>query len=205
MPAICWSVCQTGSWYGWKEATLLMQYPINRIKDKTSFRAIALTLVFVLSWLELAVPMRIPGVKFGFTNLITLICLVQYGFYEGLIMAVMKILLSTFLLNGVSSFWYTLGGTLASCLSMAACIGLYRKGLLSLMGVSAIGGFFHITVQYILAAFTFYTPAVFGFYPLAAALTLCTSVILGLIAQIVIRRMENIRYDFTERDDLSER
>lgn len=156
----------------------------------------ALAVVFALSWLEVMVPLGVPGVKFGFSNLVILVCLTIYGFREAFVMAILKILMTTLLFNGFSSFWYTAGGTLGSFLTMAIAVKLYQKELLSMIGVSAIGGFFHITVQYIIAAVTLYSPSVFGMYGLAASLTLLTSVVLGFIAEKVIKLLKNSFYDY---------
>lgn len=175
-----------------------MQSPIRKIQDKTSFRAIALTLAFGLAWLEGMVPLGVPGVKFGFSNLVILVCLCMYGFREALMIAFLKIGMSILLFNGFSSFLYTAGGTLASCLSMAAAMHLYKKEVISLVGVSAIGGFCHITAQYIIAAYTLYSTSVFGMYGMAAALTIFTSVILGYLAKKIITQLKNAFYNMKE-------
>ena len=44
-----------------------MRSPIKKVEDKTSFRAVMLTVIFLLSWLEAMVPLGVPGVKFGFS------------------------------------------------------------------------------------------------------------------------------------------
>ncbi|MBO5407793.1 MAG: Gx transporter family protein [Clostridia bacterium] len=173
-----------------------MRSPIREISDKTAFRAICLAVILVLSWLEASVPLGVPGVKFGFSNLVILVCLNVYGFREALAMAVLKILMSLVLINGFSSFWYTAAGTLSSCLSMAIAIRYYQKNKISMMGVSAIGGFFHITSQYVVAATTLYTPSVFGMYPIAALLTLLTSIILGWLSEKITGQISNSYYDY---------
>lgn len=171
-----------------------MQSPIKKVEDKTSFRAMALALALCLSWLELMIPLGVPGVKFGFSNLVILVCLSMYGFWEALVVAILKILMAVVLFNGFSSFWYTAGGTLASCLSMTVAMKLYRREWISMMGVSAVGGFFHITVQYLIAAFTLYTPSVFGMYAPAALLTLLTSAIIGMLSEKIVTQLNNSFY-----------
>ena len=173
-----------------------MRSPIREISDKTAFRAICLAVILVLSWLEASVPLGVPGVKFGFSNMVILVCLSVYGFREALAMAVLKILMSLVLINGFSSFWYTAAGTLSSCLTMAVAIRCYYNDTISMIGVSAIGGFFHITSQYIVAAYTLYTTSVFGMYPVAAFLTLLTSAVLGWISEKVIKQINNSYYDY---------
>lgn len=173
-----------------------MRSPIKKVEDKTSFRAVMLTVIFLLSWLEAMVPLGVPGVKFGFSNLVILICLTEYGFREALAMAVLKILMSTVLFNGFSAFLYTMGGAFASCCSMGLAIRLYETKKISTIGVSAIGGFFHITAQYVIAAYTLYTPSVFALYPPAAALTLVTSAVMGFLAAKIIKQLHTISYDY---------
>ena len=173
-----------------------MQSPIREISDKTAFRAICLAVILVLSWLEATVPLGIPGVKFGFSNLVILVCLTAYGFREALAMAVLKILMSLVLINGFSSFWYTAAGSLSSCLTMAITMRYYRKNMVSMIGISAIGGFFHITSQYLVAAHTLYTASVFGMYPVAAFMTLLTSTVLGWISEKITKQINNSYYDY---------
>lgn len=173
-----------------------MRSPIKKIEDKTSFRAVMLTVIFLLSWLEAVVPLGVPGVKFGFSNLVILICLTMYGFREAFAMALLKIVMSTFLFNGFSSFLYTMGGTLSSCLTMAIAVRLYEKNIISVVGISAVGGFFHITAQYAIAAYTLYTPSVFALFPSAAGLTLFTSIIMGFLATKIIKQLQDISYDY---------
>lgn len=173
-----------------------MRSPIKKVEDKTSFRAVMLTVIFLLSWLEAVVPLGVPGVKFGFSNLVIIICLIVYGFREALAMAILKIVMATLLFNGFSSFLYTMGGTLSSCLTMAMAVRLYEKNWISVIGISAIGGFFHITAQYGIAAYTLYTPSVFALYGPAAALTLFTSIVMGFLAEKIIKQLHDISYDY---------
>ena len=139
-------------------------------------------------------PLGIPGVKFGFSNLVVLVCLAMYGFREALAMAFLKILLSTLLFNGFSSFLYTMGGTLASCLSMTAAFCFYKKGCISMIGISTVGGFFHVTSQYVIASYTLYTPAVFSMYGMAASLTLFTAMVMGFLAKKIIKQLQTISF-----------
>ena len=74
-----------------------MPSPIRKIEDKTAFRALSLAIIFTLSWLEMLIPLGVPGVKFGFSNLVILVFLVIYGFWESLVMAILKIILSLLL------------------------------------------------------------------------------------------------------------
>ena len=59
-------------------------------------------------------------------------------------------------------------------------------------GVSAVGGFFHITLQYLMSALILKSTSVFGLYPVAAGITLGTSILLGLVAEALIKRLFRI-------------
>ena len=169
-----------------------MQSPTSKKIVLITLRALSLATLFVLSWLEWMVPLGVPGVKFGFSNLVILVFLSIFGFWEALFMTGLKILLSAFLFQGFSSFLFTMAGSLASCVAMGLAMPFYRKTKISMSGVSALGGFFHITFQYLMSMFVLKSTAVFGLYPIAAIMTLCTSVIIGVLADLVAKRLSKI-------------
>ena len=168
-----------------------MPSPIKSKATRLSVRALCLAALFVLSWLEATVPLGIPGVKFGFSNLVILVFLSVFGFWEALLMTGMKILISAFVFQGVSSLLFTMAGSLASCFSMALVFPLYKAEKISMAGVSTVGGFFHITLQYLMSSLVLRSSAVFGIYPLAAAITLFTSLIIGLLAELLTKRLSH--------------
>ena len=169
-----------------------MPSPTNQKVKKLTVRALCLAALFVLSWLEWMVPLGVPGVKFGFSNLVILVFLSLFGFWEAFLMTGLKILISAFWFQGFSAFLFTMAGSIASCVAMATMMPLYRKEKISMAGVSAVGGFFHITLQYLMSVLVLKTTAVFGLYPVAASITLGTSVLIGLVAELLIRRLSNI-------------
>ncbi len=168
---------------------------LSPIKNKTvrlSLRALCLAALFVLSWLEAMVPLGIPGVRFGFSNLVILVFLSVFGFWEALLMTGLKILISAFVFQGFSSLLFTAAGSLASCCSMALVFPLYQKGKISMSGVSAIGGFFHITLQYLISSLVLHSAVVYGIYPFAAAVTLFTSIVIGILAELLTKQLSRI-------------
>ena len=170
-----------------------MPFPIKHKTIRLTLRALCLAALFVLSWLEAMVPLGVPGVKFGFSNLVILVFLSLFGFWEALLLTGLKILLSAFLFQGFSSLLFTMAGSLSSCIAMATMMPLFRNEKISMAGVSAVGGFFHISLQYLMSALVFQTTAAFGLYPMAALITLLTSVVIGFLAEIITRRLCAIR------------
>ena len=159
---------------------------------RLTVRALCLAALFVLSWLEWMVPLGVPGLKFGFSNLVILIFLALFGFPEALLMTVLKIMISAFWFQGFSAFLFTMAGSLASCIGMAMLMSLRKKKKISMAGVSAVGGFLHITMQYLMSMLVLKSSAVFGLYPVAAAITLGTSILMGLVSELMIRRLSRI-------------
>lgn len=166
--------------------------PTKKKKIHLTLRAMCLAALFVLSWLEWMVPLGVPGVKFGFANLVILVFLSQFGFWEAMIMTGLKILVSAFWFQGFSSFLFTMAGSVMSCVSMAVMMPLYRTKKISMAGVSAVGGFFHITFQYLISVFVLKSVAVLGVYPVAAIITLFTSIIIGFLAELLTKRLSPI-------------
>lgn len=169
-----------------------MQSPTNKKISRITIRSLCLAALFVLSWLEWMVPLGVPGVKFGFSNLVILVFLSLFGFLEAFLMTILKILLSAFLFQGFSSFLFTMAGSIAACMAMALGMLLYRKEKISMAGVSALGGFSHITLQYLMSMLVLKSTAVFGLYPIAAIITLVTSVVIGILAELLTKRLSNI-------------
>ena len=166
--------------------------PTNKKTANLTVRALCLAALFVLSWLEWMVPLGVPGVKFGFSNLVILVFLSLFGFWEACLMTGLKIVLSAFLFQGFSSFLFTMAGSISSCVAMGLSMPLCKQGKISMAGVSAVGGFFHITLQYLMSVLVFGTTVVFGLYPMAAFITLFTSILIGTLAELLTKRLPHI-------------
>lgn len=82
-----------------------------------------------------------PGAKFGFANLVVLIAIFTLKKSDVIILMVLKLLL-TALFTGFSVFLYSMAGGFLSLLAMYL-IKLLGPKLISLIGVSLVGGFFH--------------------------------------------------------------
>ncbi len=104
----------------------------------------------VLQIAESFIPLPLPGIKFGFANLITLVALVLYGFRAGLAVALLRALISSLLLGSFLSpgFVLSVSGAVSSALIMGAvlCIDSEQK-VLGLVGISVLGALAHNFAQ----------------------------------------------------------
>ena len=81
-----------------------------------------------------------PGAKFGFANLIVLMAIFTLKKSDVIILMVLKLLL-TALFTGFSVFLYSMAGGFLSLLAMYL-VKLLGPRLVSLIGISLVGGFF---------------------------------------------------------------
>ena len=157
---------------------------MNKSK-KTAFFAILITLSLILGYLEFLFfpPIKIPGVKLGFSNIPIIICIYILGEKNAFLLAVVKVLLSSLLFGGFSAFIFSASGALLSFIIM--CIGknLFK---LSITGTSILGGVFHNVGQILAFAFTTDTMGLSFYLPVLIVSGIVTGAITGMISQKII-------------------
>jgi heptaprenyl diphosphate synthase len=137
-----------------------------------------------LSLIDAAIPLPLPGIKPGLSNIVTLIVLARFGWrtaawVSGLRVIASGILLGQFLSPG---FFMSLAGACASlaCLALAARLPRRWFGAVSW---SVVAAFAHIGGQLLLARLWLIPhPGVFYLVPLFASAALAFGLINGLIA-----------------------
>lgn len=150
--------------------------------------ALALLLGFVERLLPPLLP-ALPGVKLGLANLVTLMALAMLGSGAALRVAVVRIMLSALLFAGVSALPYALAGGLLAWLVMALA---WRGQWLGLPGVSLCGGIAHNVGQIGMAALLYGNAALWVYLPGLIAVGGICGFALGLLAQLLKRRLEPV-------------
>ncbi|MFH1378914.1 MAG: Gx transporter family protein [bacterium] len=145
---------------------------------------------------ESLLPHPIPGIRFGLANIITLIALVRLGFRPALEIAVLRTLVSSFVLGSFLSpaFALSFSGALTGALIMGAVYKLATftdKCSFSLIGISLWGALANNSIQIVLVYFLFIKhPGVFVFLPWLGMSAVITGWITGLVAVHVCKRLE---------------
>jgi len=167
-----------------------MQLPTKNKATAVSYAGIFTAVLAVLSFFEsrFMINFGVPGVKAGLSNIVILLSLLVYGWKTGLCLTIAKIIFSVVFTSGMSGFMFTAFGTSASFFSMLMSKKIL-KGKVSALGVSVIGGFAHITAQYLCSAFVLNTTVVWSLYPASAVLSVITSAVVGLICNLILERM----------------
>lgn len=150
-----------------------------------------LAVALILSYVESLIPFDfgIPGIKLGLANLAVLLCLYCMGTKEAIIINIMRILLAGFLFGNLYSILYSLAGGVASFLVM----WLAKKlNLLTVNGVSVLGGVCHNLGQILIAAFVVETAGVFYYIPYLLLAGVVTGWLIGFITKLLIPYFERI-------------
>lgn len=163
--------------------------------------ALLIALACVLQISESLIPHPIPGLRLGLANILTLTALVDLGFGYALEVAILRTILSSFIMGTFMSptFIMSLGGALISTLIMGFFYwlsGLSVYCRLSIIGLSIIGAFVHNFVQLYLAYLLMVKHAgIFVFFPWLSLGAVATGWVVGVVTGGVCRRLQEDNTD----------
>ncbi len=152
--------------------------------------ALLVSVGLILYIFEIHIPQPLPWVRIGLANLVTIMALVLWGFWEALAVLLARIWLGSLFTGTILSpvFPFALAGGLASLFTM----GLARRFLtpaLSVIGVSILGALAHNLTQLFLAYQLYvHRGELFYLVPPVLLTTLLTGSFIGLIVALVTAR-----------------
>lgn len=137
---------------------------------------------------ESALPMPMPGVKPGLTNVITVAVLLRYSWRIAAWVAGLRVLVGSLLLGTFLSptFFMSLGGTVASLAVLAAAWQLPGKPL-GAVGYSVLAALAHMSAQF-WVAYTLFVPhpALLTLLPVLMTAALIFGAVNGIIAATML-------------------
>ncbi len=142
----------------------------------------------IIGYIEflIPIPLGIPGVKPGFSNIVIVWALYSLGPWEALMINGMRIFLSGFLFGNFSMILYSLAGAAVSFLCM--CLAK-KSGLFSMTGVSMIGGVMHNMGQLLVAMAVLETVSLVYYGPVLLAAGVITGLLIGIVTGEVKKRI----------------
>ena len=146
----------------------------------------ALSLILFVLEGFLPLPLPVPGAKLGLAAIVTLIALHLLPARDAALMLTLRILLASFFGGGVAPMLYSLAGGAASFAAMAL---LKKYTQLSIVGISAAGGFLHNMAQLLVAAAVMQTTALFSYAPVLGFVGILTGIGIGISAQIILQKI----------------
>ena len=159
---------------------------------KTAYYGIFAALSILMGYVEAVVPMPvpIPGIKLGLSNIIVLRMYVM-GTKEAFYISIVRVVISALLFRGFMGLWYSLAGAF---LSYFAMIAVYNIKGTSIIGVSAVGGVFHNIGQIIVAGIILGRNVVYYLIPVLILSGVVTGLITGLIAMYCVQYVDKRKY-----------
>ena len=160
---------------------------MNKSLKRWMIIAMLMAMATVLSYLESFIPVFIPGVKLGLANVIILIMLYEFKFYEAGIVDLLRILVVA-LIRGTlmtPTFLMSLSGGILSYIVMLI---FSRIKMFSPIGVSVLGSISHSIGQIIVVIIIINLDAVLYYLPFILVLSLATGILSGFITKEYLKR-----------------
>lgn len=148
-----------------------------------------IALAFVLSYLEslIPLPLGIPGIKLGLSNLVVVCCLYRFSPRITLFVALVRIVLAGLTFGSLVSMLYSLAGGM---LSLAGMYLLKRLGWFSVYGVSLAGGVLHNLGQILVACAILQTGLLAYYLPILIVSGTVAGLGIGSVSGLLIKRLQ---------------
>lgn len=158
---------------------------VRRLALLALLTAIALTIFVVEAQFPLPVP--VPGLKLGLSNIVTLFALAVFGWKEALAILLVRVFLGNLITGQTMSLLYSLAGGLFSFVCMALILRVLKQNQLWVAGV--IGGITHNIGQIAVAVAVTQTPVLLAYFPVLMLCGIVTGVLTGLCAQLLNQKL----------------
>lgn len=159
--------------------------------SKITFLGIMASIGIIIGYLEslIILPISVPGIKLGLSNIVTVLVLYLYGPIEAAVVLLVRVLLSGLMFGSLSGIIYSISGAVFSFLAMRL---IYKSDKVSCIGVSALGGVIHNMAQLFIAALVLGSYYVFYYVPALMIAGVLAGVLVGLIGNILVTRLKTV-------------
>lgn len=154
-----------------------------------AYLGMLIALAFIFSYIETLIPFNfgVPGIKLGLANIVVIVALYTMGKKRAFFLSIVRILLVGITFGNISTMLYSLGGGIASYLVMVIA---KKTGVLSMKGVSILGGVFHNVGQIIVAMIILETKQLIYYLPTLMIAGTVTGFFVGLLGTMVTERIK---------------
>lgn len=143
------------------------------------------SLAIILSYFEMLIPapVPIPGIKLGLANIVVVIALYILTPKIAFNISLVRVFSVAFLFGGISTLMYSFTSAVVSFIFMY----IFKKtNKFSIVGVSIIGSFIHVSTQLAVAAFVVNNINIFTYLPILTFSALITGFLIGYLSYIII-------------------
>ncbi len=155
---------------------------------RITYIALLTALAAVFGYIEslFPIPVPIPGIKLGISNIAVLFALYKMNKSDAFFVMLLKVIICALLFSGMSGFLYSLSGGLMSFFAM--CI--FKRAGLSVVGTSMAGGVFHNLGQITAAAVMLSSLGAFCYFPVLMIAGLIVGTAVGALCSAIIARFK---------------
>ncbi len=169
-----------------------VQWKITPRVRTLTLTAVMCAVAIALSFLEGLIPdlpMVIPGMKLGLSNVVVMLSLEMLSLPCGMCVVLFKAMFALFMRGGVAAVLSLCGGVLSTLVMylLLKC----RKPFFGYLGVGIAGAFMHNLGQ-LCAAYFFVSDAVFAYFPVLCGLSVLTGAVTGLANHILLNTLRKV-------------
>lgn len=159
---------------------------------RITYIALCTALALIIGYVESRIPVLIavPGVKLGLSNIMVLIMFYISGAGDALILAVLKVGLSTLLFGNFSTLIYSASGAALAYLFMFVCFRFFRWEAISTSLLGALG---HNLGQITAAAILMENIRIYYYLVVLLFAAAITGFLSGVLAQLLLRQLKKNR------------
>lgn len=137
----------------------------------------------------IVIPISVPGIKIGLSNIVSVIALYLFGPSFAAIILLGRVILSGLLFGSGISIVYSITGAVFSLLGMVL---LYKIKSFSVFGVSLTGGVIHNIAQLFVAYLFIQNTYIFYYIPVLIISGVLSGLLIGFLSNLLIKRFKNI-------------
>ncbi len=147
------------------------------------------TLAMIFSYIDslILIPIPVPGVRLGISNIAIITVLYVVGVKEAIFVNILRIALTSILFGNATSFWFSITGGM---LSIVVMILLKKIELFSTVGVSVAGGVSHNIGRIIAAVIIMETDAILYYLPVLLITGTVAGIVVGIVTAMVLKRLK---------------
>ena len=145
-----------------------------------------LSVALIVSLLEYYIPIPIPNVRLGLSNIIIINSILLFGFKETFFISFLKAILLVIILGNPISFIYNFSAGFTSIVTMYI-LNKFCSKYLSLIGISVLGSVSHVMVQILVSMVLLNTRTLINFIPFLGIIGVFTGILVGIISNYMYK------------------
>lgn len=144
------------------------------------------SVALIASLLEYYIPIPIPNVRLGLSNIIIINSILLFGFKETFFISFLKAILLVIILGNPISFIYNFSAGFTSIVIMYI-LNRFCSKYLSLIGISVLGSVSHVMVQILVSMVLLNTRTLINFIPFLGIIGVFTGILVGIISNYMYK------------------